>query len=96
MKPDEAFYRRERARLLAALTRVFGTHNLAFAEDAVQETLARAFEVWTYSGVPEHYSALLMTSAKNRAIDVFRRQRDRKSTRLNSSHEIPSRMPSSA
>jgi RNA polymerase sigma-70 factor (ECF subfamily) len=75
MKPDEAFYRRERARLLAALTRVFGTHNLALAEDVVQETLARAFEVWTYQGVPAHYSALLMTAAKNRALDVLRRER---------------------
>lgn len=72
-KPDDAFYRRERARLLAALTRIFGTHNLSLAEDAVQETLARAFEVWMYRGVPEHSSALLMTAAKNRALDVLRR-----------------------
>jgi len=35
MKLDAAFYRRERARLLAALTRVFGANNLALAEDAV-------------------------------------------------------------
>jgi RNA polymerase sigma-70 factor (ECF subfamily) len=75
MKPDEAFYRRERARLLAALTRVFGTDNLPLAEDVVQETLSRAFEVWAYQGVPEHYSALLMTAAKNRALDVLRRER---------------------
>jgi RNA polymerase sigma-70 factor (ECF subfamily) len=75
MKPDEAFYRRERARLLAALTRVFGPHNLSLAEDVVQETLARAFESWMYQGVPEHYSALLMTAAKNRALYVFRRER---------------------
>jgi predicted RNA polymerase sigma factor len=75
MNPEEAFYRRERGRLLAALTRVFGTQNLALAEDVVQETLARAFEVWTYAGVPEHHSALLMTAAKNRALDVFRRER---------------------
>jgi predicted RNA polymerase sigma factor len=75
MEPDEAFYRRERARLLAALTRVFGVANVGLAEDVVQETLAKAFEVWTYSGVPDHHSALLMTAAKNRAIDIFRRER---------------------
>ena len=78
MELDAAFYRRERARLLSALTRVFGAHNLALAEDVVQETLARAFEVWTFGGVPEHWSALLMTSAKNRAIDVLRRERTAK------------------
>ena len=66
MKPDEDFYRRERARLLAALTRALGTHNLALAEDVVQATLARAFEVWTYQGVPEHCSALL------RDIELYR------------------------
>src|SRR2546422_716166 len=75
MELDDAFYRRERARLLGALTRVFGPQQLALAEDVVQETLARAFEVWTYRGVPEHFSAALMTAAKNRAIDVLRRER---------------------
>jgi RNA polymerase sigma factor (sigma-70 family) len=73
--PDGALFRRESARLVAALTRTFGVENLALAEDVAQDTLARAFEVWRYGGVPEHYAALLMTSAKNRAIDVLRRQR---------------------
>jgi RNA polymerase sigma-70 factor (ECF subfamily) len=75
VEANAAFYRRERARLLAALSRVFGVENLSLAEDVVQETLAKAFEVWSYAGVPEHYSALLMTAAKNRALDVFRRER---------------------
>ena len=75
MELDDTFFRRESARLVTALTRVFGVANLALAEDVVQETLAAAFEEWSYKGVPEHYSARLMTSAKNRAIDVFRRQR---------------------
>jgi predicted RNA polymerase sigma factor len=62
--------------MLAALTRVFGVHNLALAEDVVQETLTNAFEVWSHCGeVPKHAGALLMTSAKNRAIDAFRRER---------------------
>src|ERR1043166_1339070 len=75
VRPDDALFRREAARLLATLTRAFGVDNLALAEDVVQETLAGAFEAWSYKGVPEHYSALLTTSAKNRAIDVLRRQR---------------------
>jgi RNA polymerase sigma-70 factor (ECF subfamily) len=75
MKLDDAFFRRESARLLATLTRVFGVQNLALAEDVVQETLARAFEAWSYTGVPEHYAPLLTTAAKNRAIDALRRQR---------------------
>lgn len=75
MKPDDALFRREAARLLAALTRAFGVENLALAEDVTQETLASAFEAWSYSGVPAHHSAFLVRAAKNRAIDVFRRER---------------------
>ncbi len=72
---DDRFFRHEAGRLYAALTRVFGVENLALVEDVVQETLARAFEVWSFHGVPSHHAALLMTSAKNRAIDVLRRER---------------------
>lgn len=74
MEPDDRLFRRESARLVAALTRVFGVAHLALAEDVAQDTLANAFEAWSFSGVPEHYSALLMTSARNRALDVFRRE----------------------
>jgi predicted RNA polymerase sigma factor len=73
---DGPFFRREAARLVAALTRAFGVENVALAEDVAQETLARAFEAWSYGGAPEHASALLMAAAKNRAIDVFRRDRN--------------------
>jgi predicted RNA polymerase sigma factor len=75
MKPDSALFRQEAARLLAALTRAFGMENLALAEDVVQETLANAFAVWSYQGVPPHYAAALTRAAKNRALDVFRRER---------------------
>jgi RNA polymerase sigma-70 factor (ECF subfamily) len=75
VKPDSALFRREAARLLATLTRAFGVENLALAEDVVQETLASAFAAWSYEGVPAHYAALLTTAAKNRALDVFRRER---------------------
>ena len=72
---EEAFFRREAGRIVAVLTRMFGVHNLALAEDVAQETLARAFEAWRLSGVPEHGEALVMAAAKNRAIDVLRRER---------------------
>jgi len=75
VQPDGAFFRRESARLLAALTRIFGVKRSTLAEDVVQETLTAAFEAWRWAGIPEHYSALLMTAAKNRVLDVFRRER---------------------
>src|SRR5579864_3423806 len=68
-------FRRESGRLIAALIRVFGVHNLALAEDVVQDALCRALEVWKLRGMPENPAAWLMTTAKNRAVDVLRRER---------------------
>ncbi|HUB05671.1 MAG TPA: DUF6596 domain-containing protein [Myxococcales bacterium] len=75
MELTEHLFRREWGRLVAALTRVFGIHQLALAEDVAQDTLLRAVEVWKFRGVPENPSAWLMTTAKRRAIDLLRRQR---------------------
>ena len=61
--------------MVAALTRIFGIHNLALAEDVVQEAFCRALEVWQLRGVPENPSAWLMATAKNVALDTLRRQR---------------------
>jgi RNA polymerase sigma-70 factor (ECF subfamily) len=72
---DEHLFRRESARMIAALTRVFGVHNLALAEDVVQDAFCRAAEVWKVRGVPVNPAAWLMTTAKNRALDVVRRER---------------------
>jgi RNA polymerase sigma factor (sigma-70 family) len=61
--------------MVAVLTRIFGVHNLALAEDVVQDAFCRAMEVWKFRGVPENPSAWLMATAKNRALDVLRRER---------------------
>jgi RNA polymerase sigma-70 factor (ECF subfamily) len=61
--------------MVAALTRIFGFHNLALAEDVVQEAFCRATEVWAFRGVPENPSGWLMATAKNCALDVLRRER---------------------
>jgi RNA polymerase sigma factor (sigma-70 family) len=73
--PSDHLFRREAGRMVAALTRLFGLHNLALAEDVVQDAFCRALEVWKLRGVPENPSAWLMKTAKNRALDVLRRER---------------------
>jgi RNA polymerase sigma factor (sigma-70 family) len=75
MEPGDHLFRREAGRMVAALTRLFGVHNLALAEDVVQDAFCRALEVWKLRGVPENPSAWLMTTAKNRALDILRRER---------------------
>ena len=61
--------------MVAALTRIFGVHNLALVEDVVQHAFVRALDVWKLRGVPENPSAWLMATARNRALDVLRSER---------------------
>ena len=66
-----AAWRAESARLVGALTRM--TRDLDLAEDLAQDALVAALEQWPASGVPENPAAWLMTIAKRRGIDHFRR-----------------------
>ena len=75
MDLHEHLFRHESGRMVAALTRIFGVQNLALVEDVVQDAFCRALEVWKARGVPENPSAWLMATAKNRALDVLRRER---------------------
>jgi RNA polymerase sigma factor (sigma-70 family) len=72
------------------LTRIFGVHNLALAEDVVQDAFCRALEVWSFRGVPENPSAWLMTTAKNRALDVLRRERTARTFAPELTHQLES------
>ena len=72
---DSQLFRHEAGRMVVALTRLFGIHNLALAEDVVQDAFCRAIEVWKFRGVPPNPSAWLMATAKHRALDILRRER---------------------
>jgi len=71
----EHLFRHEAGRMTASLTRLFGVQNLALVEDVVQDAFCRALEVWKLRGVPANPSAWLMTTARNRALDMIRRER---------------------
>ncbi len=66
-----ATWRDESARLIGALTRM--TRDLDLAEDLAQDALVSALERWPSDGVPDNPAAWLMTTAKRRAVDTFRR-----------------------
>ena len=66
-----AVWRRESARLVAGLTRM--TRDVALAEDLAQDALVAALEQWPRDGIPANPGAWLMSVAKRRAVDHFRR-----------------------
>jgi len=70
-EPIVAAWRAESARLVGALTRM--TRDVDLAEDLAQDALVAALEQWPATGVPEKPIAWLMTIAKRRGIDHFRR-----------------------
>jgi RNA polymerase sigma factor (sigma-70 family) len=67
----DAVWRMESPRLIAGLTRL--THDVGLAEELAQDALVAALEQWAASGVPDNPGAWLMSVAKRRAIDLFRR-----------------------
>lgn len=68
----EAVWRVESTKLVAALVRI--TRDVGLAEDLAQDALEAALAQWPESGVPDNPGAWLMSVAKRRAIDTFRRR----------------------
>src|SRR5262249_10072437 len=66
-------FRRQAGKMISYLTRLFGLDRLNQAEDVVQDTLCQALQAWSIQGVPDNPSAWLMRVARNRAIDLIRR-----------------------
>lgn len=72
--PDEPFFRREYANLVALLTRKFGSDQLELVEDAVQSSLAAALDRWD-ANPPESPRGWLYRVAHNHLLDEFRKRR---------------------
>src|SRR6478672_7073095 len=66
-------FRREAGRMVALLTRLLGAENLGLAEDVVQEALLQALRTWPFRGIPDNPSGWLLQVAKNRSLDLLRR-----------------------
>jgi RNA polymerase sigma-70 factor, ECF subfamily len=69
----DAVWRIESARIIAGLARI--VRDVGLAEELAQDALVAALEQWPESGIPDNPGAWLMTAAKHRAIDYFRRNK---------------------
>src|SRR5205085_1278852 len=67
-------FRQQAGQMVSTLTRIFGSQRLDLAEEVVQDALLKALELWPVGGVPANPGGWLMQVAKNRALDVLRRE----------------------
>ncbi|WP_295576743.1 RNA polymerase sigma factor [Stenotrophomonas maltophilia] len=67
----ETLWRMESPVLIARLARLLGG-DVGRAEELAQDTWLAALERWPAQGIPDNPGAWLMTTARNRAIDVLR------------------------
>ena len=71
----ERVFREQYGRAVSVLVRACG--DIDTAEEAVQDAFAAAVERWPSVGVPPNPAAWIITTARNRAIDRFRRESTR-------------------
>ena len=71
----ERVFREESGRAVATLVRLFG--DIDIAEEAVQDAFVVAARSWPSEGVPPNPGGWIVTTARNRAIDRFRRESSR-------------------
>jgi RNA polymerase sigma factor (sigma-70 family) len=83
-------FRHQSGKLVAVLTRIFGSENLALAEDVVQDSLIEALKQWTYKGVPENPNAWLFTVARNKAINIINREKHKRKYSSDVAHFLQS------
>jgi RNA polymerase sigma factor (sigma-70 family) len=71
-------FRHDAGRLVSVLTRIFGTENMDLAEDVVQDSLVEALNHWTYKGIPENPSGWLFKVARNKALNIINREKNKR------------------
>ncbi len=69
----ENVFRHEYGKIMAVLVNRFGASNLEKIEDAVQDALLKAMQVWAFKEVPENPTAWLVKVAYNKVLDALRK-----------------------
>ncbi|MBS1493649.1 MAG: sigma-70 family RNA polymerase sigma factor [Bacteroidetes bacterium] len=86
-KLTDHLFRHEAGKMVAVLTRIFGLSQIEIAEDIVQDAFAQALKEWKFK-TPPNPSAWLMMTAKNKAIDLLRRERYKENYTLESAAQL--------
>jgi len=48
-------FQRVSSQIVATLTRILGAHHLALAEEAAQDALVKALQLWPHEGIPDTF-----------------------------------------
>ena len=67
-------FRKEFAKMVAVISKLYGLQYIEIAEDIVSETFLTATENWTEKGVPANPTAWLYAVAKQKTLNHFRRK----------------------
>ena len=84
------FFRHESGKMVSVLTKIFGAQNIDLAEDVVQDAVVEAINQWQYKGIPDNPSAWLYRVAKNKAINIFNREKYKRKYSSEVSHFLES------
>lgn len=71
----EHLFRHEYGKIVSLLTGRYSARHIELIEDAVQDALLKAMQMWGYQNPPENPSAWLYRVANNRIIDQLRRSK---------------------
>ena len=83
----ERVFREQYGRAVAVLVRVCG--DIDIAEEAVQDAFTVAVERWPSAGIPPNPTAWIIATARNRAIDRFRRETTREDRHAAAAELLP-------
>jgi RNA polymerase sigma-70 factor (ECF subfamily) len=87
----ERVFREEYGRAVAVLVRVFG--DIDAAEEAVQDAFTEAVRRWSETGPPPSPAGWIITTARNRGIDRFRREATREERQREAAEVAAAREP---
>jgi RNA polymerase sigma-70 factor (ECF subfamily) len=69
--------------------KIFGPENYTLVEDVVQDALLSGLETWKFNGIPDNPEAWLFRVAKNKAIDIIRRNKHQYNIDFSSPEQLP-------
>ncbi len=74
-KVVENLFRNEYGKIIALLVNRFGTNHIEIIEDAVQDALIKAMQIWGYKNIPDNPTAWLLRVSGNLLVDKLRRDK---------------------